>query len=907
MVVVSRAPTPTIEPQEVIRPRAEPVDTYIRPPDPAPSDLHNLARGLENFSRDIRGMFAAREQRDEEAARLRGEAQFFQDNAVGYAEAVRQGRVPAYASRPFMEAYKQAEGRLIGARLSSQMQLEYNTWEGRNDQDPANFDVFMADFLRRNLSTNDPDILRGAMPYIYSSVNAGYTQRTQDAANAAYAGGLNAQIAVSSITIDDASVAGLETGQGTDLDGLWQELVRNRETALSSGIRTLDYDEKLIDLIAAKALEERDPALLSLLDRPLPGSDAAISATPYGRTVMDRTISAMQTVNTQAENAAYTAQQRRDAALKDELTQFAIEAISRDPNVVLPDNFWEAFTRVQPDARIKVQDWRNAIINGQEEDGEAIASLTYRVLIGQENAMAVIDAGVQSGAIRDAATLKRLYDLGQETPVWQSSQAYRLGLQAIQTAADRGGQYNFDPNYVSPAATAASLDFELSMRAWAQTPEGQAAIASGNTAAIATETARIQKVITDAIVGADNAPAIYVQPTAITEDLREAGFAPNPQVSTQEELDEVAAAEARAAEAAAAEAELPAWRRGWAPPNLDTLPPDAQAAIREEAERLGVDPQAFINDAHRREHGPEVRFPEWTQDGPPDLNSLPPEEQTLLREEADRMGIDPQILLDETYRQVDQIIREIDGEYGIEQGIEDVLNNPPPTQLPPLAPPVQQGPQSQANPAVYNPAGAPSVVQGGGPVPRAPSGGVAPAPGFVDPRENTSDILQEVLDRYSDRRLPASIRLNNMGGISITGDINGSWAARQPGFVGVVARPANEGGFYAQYATPEDGVRAASNLLINYGERGINTPMAIADRWAEGSISQYANTTVRFLREAGYEVSTSTRLDLSNPEIRLAILRAKSAHESGFGRPIYADAIYERAVLPPNVALAYNQ
>jgi len=49
MVTINRAPTPTIEPQEVLRPKVSPIDTYVRPPDPAPSDLHNLARGLENF------------------------------------------------------------------------------------------------------------------------------------------------------------------------------------------------------------------------------------------------------------------------------------------------------------------------------------------------------------------------------------------------------------------------------------------------------------------------------------------------------------------------------------------------------------------------------------------------------------------------------------------------------------------------------------------------------------------------------------------------------------------------------------------------------------------------------------------------------------------------------------------
>ena len=64
-------------------------------------------------------MFQARDARDAEASQIRGEAQFFKANQVGYAEAVRQGKVPAFASRPFMEAYKQAEGKVVGARLAT--------------------------------------------------------------------------------------------------------------------------------------------------------------------------------------------------------------------------------------------------------------------------------------------------------------------------------------------------------------------------------------------------------------------------------------------------------------------------------------------------------------------------------------------------------------------------------------------------------------------------------------------------------------------------------------------------------------------------------------------------------------------------------------------------------------------
>lgn len=46
-----------------------------------------------------------------------------------------------------------------------------------------------------------------------------------------------------------------------------------------------------------------------------------------------------------------------------------------------------------------------------------------------------------------------------------------------------------------------------------------------------------------------------------------------------------------------------------------------------------------------------------------------------------------------------------------------------------------------------------------------------------------------VIRKFANRRLPVSIRNNNMGAVSIMGDVEGAWSARQPGFVGVTPRP----------------------------------------------------------------------------------------------------------------------
>lgn len=166
--------------------------------------------------------------------------------------------------------------------------------------------------------------------------------------------------------------------------------------------------------------------------------------------------------------------------------------------------------------------------------------------------------------------------------------------------------------------------------------------------------------------------------------------------------------------------------------------------------------------------------------------------------------------------------------------------------------------------------------------------------GFVNPMSNPN-VRQEVRNKYAGKHVPASIRLNNMGAVSIVGKIEGSFAARQAGFVKAVKRPKNEGGYYAQYATPEHGVAAASNLLKRYGTQGTNTASKITRKWA-AEPGNYPNVLVKYLNQAGFNVNKDSPLNLSDPKTRLAILKAKSAHESGFGRPVYEEGVFLRGV-----------
>lgn len=177
-----------------------------------------------------------------------------------------------------------------------------------------------------------------------------------------------------------------------------------------------------------------------------------------------------------------------------------------------------------------------------------------------------------------------------------------------------------------------------------------------------------------------------------------------------------------------------------------------------------------------------------------------------------------------------------------------------------------------------------------------PNGGSAGTPytgQFVDPKSNPN-VNQDIIKKYEGRQLPVVIRNNNPAALSLMNPGSGKeFAEKQEGYVGATARPANEGGYYAKYATPEHGVAANAKLLEKYGQNGVNTTDAIVRKWSTdtGAHAAYSKRL-----QAALGVDGSTPLDLNDKEVQRKILMAKSAHESGTGKAIYNEDTFRRGV-----------
>lgn len=820
-----RTPAPRIGRPTPIEPVATPVNTYVRPPDPAPSSLHKVAEGLAAFDSGLRGWLDKRKAEQDEADAVRGQAAFNRNNQAGWANAVATGQVPANASPIFMESYKAAEGNYKGIRMREAFTDAYTAWEGKNSDDPAAFSEFLSGFISSNIDTEDPEVLKGFLPHVEALQEQAYKTHTETRSATVYNGHVNTRAALIGDLIDHASIQGVSSGEGTDYEALFADILQQREEALAAGIKTEDIDTQLAAAIAAKAIEHGDPYLLELLDEQLPGYDVKMSSLPDFRDLKNTTIAALEVEARRRMTEESQLQKAADEAAEGQIVADVFTALAEDPLAIIPEEVIAQWSVYDPEARDKLAKARKTFMDEDNlEDPEDLIAIE-RLIQNGATEMDILELAAD-GVIKDPRTFQTLLDRAKrrqgDTSAILTSQTTKRFSTTIKerTAPDDFGAM-FAPDGLTDEGIEATRDFEEMLLDWA----------------IKNPDASIY----------EQEQFIYQAGELVLKRIDRQDTS-DPQYISQQD------AEAMRAEEEAATRELVEGVTGVAE---EVVNPPAQApqipqgsAIQTPAAELGRQFGSMV-----RNYEPET-VNIYGGDAPPPVTEMDEATQSMLRQRAEAQGLS----VEEYNLEIWKTVRE-----GL--GLSTEYTPPPAPQPQPVTP---QGPMSQANPDIF---------------------------GFVEPTTNP-EVRPEVIRKFANRRLPVSIRNNNMGAVSIVGDIEGSWAARQPGFVGTSPRPANEGGYYAKYATPEHGVAAASRLLERYGQQGVNTPLAIVSKWSADrrAHNSYAGTLVRYLKEAGFNVGSRTTLDLSDPNVRLAILKAKSHHEAGAGMPVYADAVFERGV-----------
>jgi muramidase (phage lysozyme) len=620
---LARDPFQPIRITEALRPQAAPVDTYVVPPQVQnDTSLADLARGLSTVSSSLDGFMKQRQERADQEDSIRAEADFHANNAQGYAEAVRQGLVPPQASRAYMEAYKRAEGDVAGARLQSQFRAAYDSWEGKSSTDPAAFDQFLAGFLKQNIGTDDPAVLRGLMPRLRSLAENANASRISDVANATRNRAVLARSAQVDNAITEGNANALQNRTQPNWRGVLGDITRIREEHIRAGGTPEEIDKQIVDAVTARAIDLRGegPRLLeTFFNSNVPGTNFKWGSTPYGRDSKAKAIESLERIGRQAQVEQRQARTEVERAMREDNTRKTINSILADPSKPIPDELIREGEKLDGDFRVKALGWQKTLLSGRgPSDPQVMTQLTWDIMNGGGHS--TIRSAMDRGLIQNPEDLRTLNTLANQvqeqgkkvTDILGTSSA-RTILSTIKertTSKDDLGAL-FAPDGVSDTGLAAQLDFRRQVLQWTmQNPragaiETEEAIAKigqgilgriGRTGPGGTETYTPEPGATNPFPANPGQPAQPTQPQAP---------APQPAQPTQPP-----AAPPSGQRGAAPQAPNPANREAamnW----FEELPLDVRRAARTRAQQQGIPVESLAIEAWQRSQGqtPAARPP----------------------------------------------------------------------------------------------------------------------------------------------------------------------------------------------------------------------------------------------------------------------------------------------------------
>lgn len=420
---MAREATPDIRIQEGLNPAEQPRDIFIQQAAPERSPLAEVAQSLSGLSSELNQWAVQKKAQQNKEDQLRGEAAFHQNNQKGYAEAVREGTVPADKSPNFIQGYKRAQGSTAGFQLETDVGAAYDQWQGKTSSDPAAFDAWFKGTVAGKVTTDDPSILRGLNPHLREIQNkfhdkwqADVTKNTQFTAQASFG-------ALATSTIDAYHKEGLASATGTDTEKLGASVDAIRAKGFEMGLKREDIDKQIVDAITTRAEVHRDPGLLTLLDR-ASTAGPKLSDTPYGRDRKQATESTLLSLWKTQTAEERTKQDREDKQASQQAKARITEAILKDPAAVLDDKDITTVQKLDGNFKLDLLEWRKKVREGDvAEDPSKVQQLYTDLLSG---------GGIDRiwGAI-SAGDLKNPESVAKATAFLKSADEYNKGASKI--------------------------------------------------------------------------------------------------------------------------------------------------------------------------------------------------------------------------------------------------------------------------------------------------------------------------------------------------------------------------------------------------------------------------------------------------------------------------------------------
>lgn len=398
---------------EAIRPIAAPVDTYVRPADPAPSKLHELAQGLGDLAEGLGSIYAKEAEGKKQDDAAQAEADFWAGKKLGAAEAVRTGVMPAKYSPTYIKTYRKMEGDLAGTQLRVKFNEDYLKNQDRFKNDDAAFSKWQSDWIAQNVDPNaDPKVLAGLVPHIQKLWTDGQEAYLHDSNEALVKNATNTAGALVKSNADAAVEQSMTSGGKVDTKGLWEDISKARAEFLEVGNKPEDYDETMVQSILLSAVDKNRPELLEVLDQKIPGTDVKYKDDPRFAPMVSKAINDMSTIGRQRIADAERLQEKADkeALLAIRTTIYRDYLTKPDAGDIPEDLLVEAEKRgwynVRSDSVAIKKQFQD---NTTAEDNSLILDLQKQAMDGTLT-MDGLNAAAVSGTIRDPKTYATLAD-----------------------------------------------------------------------------------------------------------------------------------------------------------------------------------------------------------------------------------------------------------------------------------------------------------------------------------------------------------------------------------------------------------------------------------------------------------------------------------------------------------------
>jgi hypothetical protein len=384
MALKERPDAPKVEVNAPIEPTRMRYDTFVQPPAfTGPSPLHEVANALKELNPKLQsmisGLMSGMDGNEKEQA-LIGEAQFWTNNQEGAAEATRQYSatggaqgIPMWGNQHVEKGYKRAQGTALSFELEGQIGQDYVTSNLRSSQDPAAYDKWFRERVSERLSPykNDPKILAGFIPHLRSIHGKYYGQWIKDRQEYVSGVARDQFIGLAGNALDAHVIEGAGLPGGTDTAAAATSLNNIWKDAYNTGLERDKVSKLLTDTVVDKAIINRDPKLLSLMDAVTDDQGVPLAHTEYGKSKKMETAKTIQGLIHQEEVHSHQRAKWEADAKKNAKTAEWAANLAKDPNYQ-PSEAWLADMRtVDPDFEKGISAWRKARLERDTQEDPA--------------------------------------------------------------------------------------------------------------------------------------------------------------------------------------------------------------------------------------------------------------------------------------------------------------------------------------------------------------------------------------------------------------------------------------------------------------------------------------------------------------------------------------------------------